>query len=174
MRKVYFASPLGFAESTRYFMSMVEDQLSACGYTVLNPWHLADPKLFEAATRIEDPEQRRSALHEVNMKVASKNEEAIRECDLVVAVLDGVDVDSGTASEIGFAYALGKRIYGYRGDFRMAGDNEGSLVNLQVEYWIENSGGCIVRNLDELQQRLAEAAISTHPASKWGLHSRLI
>ena len=93
------------------------------------------------------------------MKVAARNEKAIRKCDVIVAVLDGADVDSGTASEIGFAYALGKRIYGYRGDFRRAGDNEGSIVNLQVEHWIESSGGCIVTSLDRLQQRLAESAM---------------
>lgn len=164
MSKVYLASPLGFAESTRDFMSVIERQIAACGYTVVNPWHLADPQQFEATAAIENAEQRRQAFHKVNMEVAAKNEKAIRECQMVVGVLDGVDVDSGTASEIGFAYALGKRIYGYRGDFRMAGDNEGSLINLQVEYWIENSGGCIVRNLDELRQKLAEAAVSTHPA----------
>lgn len=158
MSKVYLASPLGFAESTRDFMSIIESQIAACGYTVVNPWHLADPQQFEAAL-MENTEQRRQALHKVNMEVAAKNEKAIRECEMVVAVLDGPDVDSGTASEIGFAYALGKRIYGYRGDFRIAGDNEGSLVNLQVEYWIENSGGCIVKNLDALQQRLAESAL---------------
>ena len=34
----------------------------------------------------------------------------------VVAVLDGADVDSGTAAEIGYAFARGKLIVGYRGD----------------------------------------------------------
>ena len=154
MTRVYLASPLGFAESTRDFMSVIEGQIAACGYTVVNPWHLADPRQFEAAAAIEDAERRRQALHKVNMDVAARNEDAIRDCEMMVAVLDGVDVDSGTASEIGFAYALGKRIYGYRGDFRLAGDNEGSTVNLQVEYWIEKSGGLIVINLDELRQRL--------------------
>lgn len=160
MAKIYLASPLGFAEATRDFMSVIESQIAACGYTVVNPWHLADPQQFEAAAHIENTEQRRQTLHKVNMEVAARNEKAIRECQMVVAVLDGADVDSGAASEIGFAYALGKRIYGYRGDFRMAGDNEGSLVNLQVEYWIENSGGCIVRNLDELRQRLTQSAVT--------------
>ena len=160
MSKIYLASPLGFAESTRDFMAVMESQIAACGYTVLNPWHLATPEQLEAAALIENTDQRRQALHKVNMEVAGRNEKAIRECQAVVAVLDGADVDSGTASEIGFAYALGKRIYGYRSDFRIAGDNEGSLINLQVEYWIEKSGGRIVRSLDELRQQLAEAAVA--------------
>jgi nucleoside 2-deoxyribosyltransferase len=159
--KIYLASPLGFAESTQDFMAVIESQIAACGYAVLNPWHLASSQQFEfeAASLIESADQRRQALRKVNMEVATGNEKAIRECQLVVAVLDGPEVSSGTASEIGFAYALGKRIYGYRSDFCRAGDNEGSLVNLQIEYWIENSGRCIVRNLDELRQELAKAAI---------------
>lgn len=156
--KIYLASALGFAESTRGFMSILERQIARCGYTVVNPWRLATPQQFEAAAAIRNAERRGRAFHDANVKVAAKNEKAIRECDVIVAVLDGADVDSGTASEIGFAYALGKRIYGYRGDFRRAGDNEGSIVNLQVEYWIESSGGCIVTSLDKLQQRLVESA----------------
>lgn len=37
--------------------------------------------------------------------IFSKNVATIDETDMVVAVLDGVDVDSGTAWEIGYAYA---------------------------------------------------------------------
>jgi nucleoside 2-deoxyribosyltransferase len=156
MPKAYLASPLGFAESTRGFMSMLEGKIAECGFTVTNPWRLSDPQRFKAATAIVGAEQRERALHQVNMEVAAENEAAIRESGVVVAVLDGADVDSGTASEIGFAYALGKRIYGYRGDFRRTGDNEGSIVNLQVQYWIENSGGRIVRSVSTLQQALEE------------------
>jgi nucleoside 2-deoxyribosyltransferase len=50
--------------------------------------------------------------------------------DIVVAVLDGVDVDSGTAWEIGYAYAKGKPVVGLRTDFRDLSDG---IVNLMVE-----------------------------------------
>ena len=72
-----------------------------------------------------------------------------------IAVIDGVDVDSGTAAEIGYAFARGKPIIGYRGDVRLAADNEGAVVNLQVEYFIRQSGGCIVRSLAELNDAFA-------------------
>ena len=72
----------------------------------------------------------------------------------MLAILDGTDVDSGTASEIGYAFALGKKILGYRGDFRLTGDNPGSTVNLQVEYFIRKSGGRIVRSVEELADAL--------------------
>jgi nucleoside 2-deoxyribosyltransferase len=73
---------------------------------------------------------------------------------VVFAILDGVDVDSGTAAEIGYAFAKGKPILGYRGDFRLSADNEGSIVNLQVEYFIRQSGGDIVTNVADALVRL--------------------
>ena len=54
------------------------------------------------------------------------NIEAIRLCDLVMANVDDFrgpgEVDSGTASEIGFAVALGKEVWGYT-------TNEGTLLD---------------------------------------------
>ena len=44
--------------------------------------------------------------------------EGIDRCDVLVAVLDGPDCDSGTSFEVGYAYALGKPIIGLRTDFR--------------------------------------------------------
>jgi nucleoside 2-deoxyribosyltransferase len=41
-----------------------------------------------------------------------------RQADLVLAVLDGADADSGVAYEVGYAAALGKRVIGIRTDFR--------------------------------------------------------
>lgn len=51
--------------------------------------------------------------------------EGIRSMDVVVAVLDGVDVDSGTAFECGYAYAIGKPVIGIRTDLRCAGEEKG-------------------------------------------------
>ncbi|MCC6944247.1 MAG: nucleoside 2-deoxyribosyltransferase, partial [Thermomicrobiales bacterium] len=79
----------------------------------------------------------------------------------MVAILDGVDVDSGTAAEIGYAFARGKHIEGLRTDWRLTGDNEGSLVNLQVQYFIEASGGSVHTNRQSLL-----AALSNWSASR--------
>ena len=79
---------------------------------------------------------KREAWRTLNLEMGATNRAAIDAADAVVAVLDGVDVDSGTAAEIGYAFARGKLIVGYRGDFRLSADNEGSIVNLQVEYFI--------------------------------------
>lgn len=46
----------------------------------------------------------------------------LEKADLLVANLDGIDVDSGTAWEIGYAYANKKPIIGLREDVRMYRD----------------------------------------------------
>jgi nucleoside 2-deoxyribosyltransferase len=45
--------------------------------------------------------------------------------DVVVAILDGADADSGTCWECGYAYALKKPIVAIRTDFRESGDTGG-------------------------------------------------
>src|SRR5260370_805232 len=74
--------------------------------------------------------------------------------DAMFAILDGVNVDSGTAAEIGYGFAKGKPILGYRGDFRLGSDNEGSIVNLTVEYFIRKSGGDVIASLADLEKGL--------------------
>lgn len=147
---VYLCSPLGFAESTRAFMAQLVARLSAY-VTVNNPWddHRFDEE-FAAVAAISHHGERLTRLKAVNDALGRGNEERIRASDAAFAILDGVDVDSGTASEIGFAYALGKPVFGLRTDFRLAGDNEGAIVNLQVQYFIEASGGRIITTADEL------------------------
>jgi len=150
VKSIYLASPLGFAESTRGYMADLVSRLRPI-VTVLNPW---DDTRFaadiERAPTIIDPAERRALLARINTGLGSKNAEAIREADGMVAVLDGIDVDSGTAAEIGYAYGLAKRIYGLRTDFRLTGENEVSVVNLQVRYFIDDSGGTLVTTADEL------------------------
>jgi len=51
--------------------------------------------------------------------------------DLVVAILEGADADSGTCVELGYAYARGKPIVGLRTDFR---PSEHQGVNLMVSH----------------------------------------
>lgn len=74
------------------------------------------------------------------------NLKALDECDLMVAVLDGAQVDDGTAWEIGYFFSQGKKILGIRTDFRRAGESDGSWVNLMIEC------SClrVVSSIDEL------------------------
>ena len=97
---------------------------------------------------------KRDAWTKLNVEIGEHNRKLIDECEAVFAVLDGVDVDSGTAAEIGYAYARDKKIVGYRGDFRLSADNEGSIVNLQVEYFIRASGGTIISEISHMNSAL--------------------
>ena len=62
--------------------------------------------------------------------------EQLDRADVVVALLDGPQVDDGTAWEIGYFYAhrsRGKPIIGIRTDFRKAGDAPNAVVNLMID-----------------------------------------
>lgn len=154
MVRIYLASPLGFAESTRHFMEHLIERI-APHVEVSNPWD--DQRFASEFARIAQLDSRReaeSALAQINTELGRANAEAIRHATGLVAILDGVDVDSGTAAEIGYAYALGKRCFGLRTDFRLAGDNPGSIVNLQVQYFIEASGGSVQTTIEGLLSEL--------------------
>ena len=128
--------------------------LEGMGHAVLDPWLLIDPKEFDRVRQMPYGIERRDAWRMLNARAADTNRRAIDDCQAVFAVLDGVDVDSGTSAEIGYAFARGKKILGYRGDFRLSADNEGATVNLQVEYFIRESGGDIVFSLSEVREAL--------------------
>lgn len=55
--------------------------------------------------------------------------DSIDSADAILCILDGPDVDSGTAIEMGYAFARNKPIVGFRSDFRASEDNG---VNLMV------------------------------------------
>ena len=149
MKKIYIASPLGFSEASRgFYYERLLPLVRESGFEVLDPWDIG--------FKIPAPEAEKEAWRRFNALVGEKNTKAIESSDGVLAVLDGTDVDGGTASEIGYAFALGKKILGYRGDFRLTGDNPGSTVNLQVEYFIRKSGGTIVRSIEELADAVGD------------------
>jgi nucleoside 2-deoxyribosyltransferase len=155
-KSIYLASPLGFAESTRGFMASLIAELGAV-IDVLNPWDdTSFAPAMEAANALTDIRERRTAFHAANIGIGGKNEAMIRQADMLVAVLDGIDVDSGTAGEMGFAYGLGKPVFGLRTDWRMTGDNEAAGVNLQLRYFIEASGGAYTTSVDEIVRLLRE------------------
>jgi nucleoside 2-deoxyribosyltransferase len=154
--RIYMAGPLGFSEAGRHFYtSVLVPFVRGLGYEVLDPWALTEPGKVEAVRALPDGPERRAAWRRLNHEMGASNRTAIDAARAIVAVLDGVDVDSGTAAEIGYGFARGKLIVGYRGDFRLSADNEGGTVNLQVEYFIRESGGTIVDRYEDLGAALA-------------------
>jgi nucleoside 2-deoxyribosyltransferase len=157
MKKAYCASPLGFSEAGRLFLyEKLHPAIVRAGFSVIDPWKLTPQEELSRVASITDHLQRADAWRALNLVIGRHNAHGIEDADLVVAVLDGSDADSGTASEIGYACAKGKPVIGYRSDFRLSGDNEGSIVNLQVEYFIRSSGGIIVSTTDGITSALSE------------------
>lgn len=149
--KVYLASPLGFSPETRSYLEKIKAVLRAQGHEVFDPWEQsAFAHRIEAASSLEGYQRRIAEYKEVAAGIGQLNEDGIRRSDGLLAVLDGAEVDSGTAAELGFASALGKVCYGLRTDLRDSGDFPGVPINLQVLHFIERSGGVLFRRLDDL------------------------
>lgn len=150
--RIYVASSLGFSEGGRdfYYRKLIPT-IQQLGYEVLDPWKITPTdKVLSLPYGLE----RCDAWRRLNREIGGNNRKSIDTSNGLVAVLDGTDVDSGTAAEIGYAFARGKPIVGYRGDFRLCSDNEGAIVNLQVEYFILASGGTIITEINKLPEAL--------------------
>ena len=143
----YIASPLGFSEPGRAYYA--ERYLPALAVHVepVDPWALSLPAEFAAA--LADGRE-----HAFGIEVGERNATAIRGAQLLIAQLDGQEVDAGTAAEVGYAAALGLPCLGVRSDLRATGE-PGMRVNLQLEAFIVLSGGFVAGSLDELAEQLA-------------------
>jgi len=68
---------------------------------------------------------------------------------VVIALLDGPDVDSGTAVELGYAYAHGKEIFGLLTDWRRWGPDR-KVRNINNMIWgVCGKGKRIYRKIDD-------------------------
>jgi nucleoside 2-deoxyribosyltransferase len=115
MKTVYLAAPL-FSEAECDFNRKLKSELQSLGFQVFLPQ--------EDSNNVHDKPNRQKIIFNKNLK-------GIENSDILVAVIDGPDVDSGTAWEIGYAFAKGKPVIGLRTDFRTLGI-EGT-VNLMIE-----------------------------------------
>jgi nucleoside 2-deoxyribosyltransferase len=80
--------------------------------------------------------------------------QGIEEADVVVAVLDGPDGDSGTAWECGYAYARSKPLLGVRTDLRAGSEDDG--MNLMLR----RSVSAVVRTSSEDLGALARELVA--------------
>jgi nucleoside 2-deoxyribosyltransferase len=84
-----------------------------------------------------------------NLEIFSRCKSHLDDADIVIALLDGSQVDDGTAWEIGYFFARKspeQKITGIRTDFRRAGESEGAVVNPMIECLCD----MIVRSREEL------------------------
>jgi nucleoside 2-deoxyribosyltransferase/predicted secreted protein len=114
--RVYLAAPL-FSEAERFFNTSVARLLRD---------NLFDVHLPQEAGDNSDTRDNRKQEN-----IFFSNKTALEESDVVVAIIDGADADSGTAWEMGYASAEGKPVIALRTDFRRIGNHE--HVNLMLE-----------------------------------------
>src|SRR5262249_5143342 len=121
--KIYLAGPLGFSEAGGAFHNTtIVPEVVRLGHLPLDPWGSEPPPGIDPALAAEIKllggevsavlamsygPARRDAWRKLNPRIGAKNRALIDACDMVVAVLDGTDVDSGTAAEIGYAFGRG-------------------------------------------------------------------
>lgn len=116
--RVYFAGPL-FTQAEWHWNARLAEALRGLGMNVLLPQAAAEPmlkgeKAFDGTA------------------LFSENIANIDSADVVLAILDQAEPDSGTCWECGYAYRAGRPIVGLRTDFRPAGDDAERPVNLML------------------------------------------
>jgi nucleoside 2-deoxyribosyltransferase len=140
MPTIYLAGPL-FSQADRQWHRATKSRIEGeTGHAVIWPFELFDQdeiaKWGTDAPRI----------------IMADCRDALAACALVVALLDGPQVDDGTAWEIGYAHARSIPVIGIRTDFRRAGDVPGASVNAMIHA----SCKVIVRSVDALVELLKE------------------
>lgn len=99
---VYMAGPL-FNEGDRYTNQRNSDRLRALGYTTFLPQEVVITNKSTVLVK--------AACFYMDLK-------AIRLADFLVVNCNGIEIDSGTAAEIGLGYGLGKKLVLYKSDVR--------------------------------------------------------
>jgi Nucleoside 2-deoxyribosyltransferase len=115
-KRIYLAGPL-FTHAELEYNRKIKDLLVKKDFSVFLPQEDAEDTIDERGRQNQEC-------------IFKKCVRGVDSSDIVVAVLDGVDVDSGTAWEIGYAYAKGKPVVGLRTDFRSLSNG---IVNLMIE-----------------------------------------
>jgi len=136
---VYVAGPL-FSEAERTFLEQIVDTLAkSAGLDPLADFflpHRDGGELGKGPKRVD--------IFELDLHYLDSAE-------VVVALLDGPDVDSGTCIELGYAYARGKKIFGILTDFRAyyTSDPEPHRPNLMV-WGVCEKGATFSRKISDL------------------------
>jgi nucleoside 2-deoxyribosyltransferase len=139
MPLAYVAGPL-FDEGERWWIERVDALVAETGFDTFPP-HRDNPDKTD----------------ENVAEIYANDRGAIDRCAVVVASLNGVTTDDGTAWELGYAFAKGKYLIGLHTDWRKRFDAE--VVNLMIECSLDR----LVRSLDELRAALAEWLDDTAP-----------
>ena len=132
--KAYIAGPL-FNDHEREYLEKIAEILEETGISTFLPHRDAGLVTGEFT-------------QEKKVKVFDKDMEFLEPADIVIALLTGRDVDSGTAAEIGYAYKSGKRLIGISA-------NTVKPINNFI-WGLFNYGEDILESLDDLKLLLSK------------------
>ncbi|MEM2907645.1 MAG: nucleoside 2-deoxyribosyltransferase [Candidatus Hadarchaeales archaeon] len=135
--RVFIAGPL-FSQAEREFNLKVDEHLRRHGFETFLPQRDVG-KLDELLRK-----KGRRAYREI----FERDLAGVKQADVVVAILDGADVDSGTAFEVGYAFAKGKPVIGLKTDMRVFARDE------ELNNMLAQAIRALARNLDELVEEL--------------------
>ncbi len=130
--RAYIAGPL-FNEGERWFDEQIDARAQKVGLETFLP-HRDGMELLPTNRTIND-------IFQLDVRM-------IDACDIVIANLNGVTTDDGTAWELGYAYARGKHLIGVYTDMRLTFNEQ--VVNLMIECALDK----LVRSLDALEDYL--------------------
>lgn len=129
----YIAGPL-FNEGERFWNGEINSRVAAAGFTTYIPQRDGIKLQHESDVR----------------KIFEEDRNAVANADLIVANLDGMDVDAGTAWELGYAHGLGKHVVGVYTDWRL--HFKWQTVNLMIQCSVDK----LVHSLAELDEYLKQ------------------
>lgn len=136
---VYMAGPI-FTEGQRYDMNRIDDIVRSVGGVQTFLPH-RDGGVFGLSSY--DPQW-----------IYTRDCEAIENCNFMVACIDGLEVDAGTAVEIGMAHAKGIPVILYKADSR------DKFENLMVT---KGDTMPIMRDLDSLKEFVIQTIDALKP-----------
>ncbi|MBR9691908.1 hypothetical protein GOV06_03915 [Candidatus Woesearchaeota archaeon] len=162
---IYLANPLGFSlelekPALDNLIGLLEGvQVEGIEVKVIEPF-AENEKYLPQITPNESYKEHERKWDEFNDQVYENNKQLMAQSHMMVAILNGADVDSGVASEVAKYSLAGKPVIGYRDDFRLGENIASRGINLEVKgsvkEAIKKSGGQIVGGLDHLVKTATE------------------
>jgi len=129
--KIYIAGPL-CEKSNREFLERIDKICKELGFKTFLPHR--DAGLYEGdKSKIKN--------------ISKKDFNEIKECDIMIGILNGIYIGAGTAWEMGYAQAIGKKVIGLKTDRKV----QESISEISVII-----AGCvnIVETIEELKEEL--------------------
>lgn len=146
--RIYFAGPL-FSEAERDWIRSAINKIESFAARHGTKLEIIFP--YDLITQEEIDHLGPKA----KLEIFSRCKSHLHDADILIALLDGLHVDDGTAWEIGYFYVREspeQKIIGIKTDFRRAGESEGVVVNPVIECYCD----WIVRSREELLEAVSQ------------------